>query len=911
MLRRRRAHQYLRPFRFQPRLERLEDRTVPTAFWGSFAGTAQHTGAAPVATQPLNQVLWQTPVDLNPPYSGGELFIHYGSPLLTQANTVIVPLKTGYSDGFRVEGHSGTTGALLWTEPTDYRLPPYSWIPSYSPALTAAGRLYFPGAGGTVYYVDNVDGTPTAPVRLAYFGLANYNANPNAYNSTVFINTPITADNSGDIFFGVRVTGSNPANLVSGIVRISAAGNGTWISAAAAAGDGNIGVVPHNCAPALSNDQATLYIGVRSASTSYYGYLVGLNSTTLAPQYSVFLRDPRNNFANSAGLLDDSTASPMVGPDGDVFYGVFGNPYNGSRGFLSHFDSTLTQTKTFGGFGWDSTPSLVPASMVPTYTGTSSYLLFEKYNNYSAFEVGDGGDAVNQIAILDPNDTMPEPHDSSNGLLVMNAVMTMPGPTPDTGFTGVQPNAVREWCINSALVDPATHSVLMPSEDGNLYRWDLTTSSFTQAVTVNPNGIGEAYVPTLEGPDGTVYTIENARLFAVGGLTGGLSVSVTSSLPLAVYGQAVTFTATVSSNVSPAPIGSVTFKDGATVLANVPLDSSGNASYTPPLLSARHHFITASYSGDPNYGPGSMVLVQPVLQTTTVTVAAVPNPSVHGQSVTFTARVVAGGPTANVPEGTVTFLDGATVLAAQTLNPLGLPSSDGTVTFTTSDLATASHSITVIYSGDTNFAGSTSTVTQVVNAATTATALSSSVNPSVYGQAVTFTATVTTSAPGAGTPVGDVTFWDGGTALGSVTLDANGTATFTTSDLIAGGHSITASYNGSTDYAASTSNSVAQVVNPAATATALDSSANPSVFGQAVTFTATVTASAPGAGTPTGIVIFMDGDTVLGMGTLDANGQATFTTSDLAIGNHTIRAVYAADANFLGSTSSDLIQVVA
>src|SRR5262249_45519648 len=149
-------------------------------------------------------------------------------------------------------------------------------------------------------------------------------------------------------------------------------------------------------------------------------------------------------------------------------------------GFLTHFDATLTQVKTFGGFGWDSTPALVPASMVPMYTGTSSYLLFEKYNNYVASEVQDGGDGVNAIVILDPNDTMPDSHDSSNGLLVMKAVMIIPGPTPDDSFVGEQPNAVREWCINTALVDPATRSILMPSEDGNLYRWDLNTCSLSQ-----------------------------------------------------------------------------------------------------------------------------------------------------------------------------------------------------------------------------------------------------------------------------------------------------------------------------------------------------------------------------------------------------------------------------------------------
>src|ERR1051326_9437589 len=115
----------------QPRLEALEDRTLPSAFWGSFANNAQHTAQDPVATAPLNRILWQTPLDLAPGYSGSFLFIHYGSPLITQANTVIVPVKTGLTDGFEVTGHDGATGALRWTQTSDYLLPPHNWVPSY------------------------------------------------------------------------------------------------------------------------------------------------------------------------------------------------------------------------------------------------------------------------------------------------------------------------------------------------------------------------------------------------------------------------------------------------------------------------------------------------------------------------------------------------------------------------------------------------------------------------------------------------------------------------------------------------------------------------------------------------------------------------------------------------------------
>jgi hypothetical protein len=88
---------------------------------------------------------------LNPQYSGSELLIHYGSPLITRSNTVIVPVKTGTAGGFVVEALVAANGATNWVCATDYILPPHNWTPSFSPALTPKNRLYFPGGGGTVY----------------------------------------------------------------------------------------------------------------------------------------------------------------------------------------------------------------------------------------------------------------------------------------------------------------------------------------------------------------------------------------------------------------------------------------------------------------------------------------------------------------------------------------------------------------------------------------------------------------------------------------------------------------------------------------------------------------------------------------------------------------------------------------
>jgi hypothetical protein len=474
------------------------------AFWGDYAGNAQHTALSVTASQSLNGIIWQTPVDLNPQYSGNDLLIHYGSPLVTQANTVLLPVKIGATDGFMVKALSGSDGTVRWTFTSDYTLPTHDWTPSYSPTLTPTGRLYMAGAGGTVYYKDNVDSlSPSGATQVAFFGTSQYNANKAAYNAAVQICTPLTSDAQGNVYFGYRVNGATPNGLVSGFARIGADGSTTFVSASTATGGGATQVVL-NCAPALSNDGATVYVGMSDVGQT--GYLVALNSTTLATTSKVRLKDPVSG--SDSFLPDNGTASPTVAPDGTVYYGVLEDPFNSSKGWMLHFSADLSQTKTPGAFGWDDTASIVPASMVPSYNGGSSYLVMTKYNNYAEL----GGDGVNKIAILDPNSTQT---DARTGATVMKEIETIAGPTPDLQFIQGHPNAVREWCINTAVVDPFTDSVLANSEDGKLYRWNLASNSFTQQITLT-QGVGEAYTPTIIAHDGKVFAINNATLFAVG-----------------------------------------------------------------------------------------------------------------------------------------------------------------------------------------------------------------------------------------------------------------------------------------------------------------------------------------------------------------------------------------------------------
>ena len=189
--------------------------------------------------------------------------------------------------------------------------------------------------------------------------------------------------------------------------------------------------------------------------------------------------------------------------------------------------------------------------------------------------------------------------------------------------------------------------------------------------------------------------------------------------------------------------------------------------------------------------------------------------------------------------------------------------------------------------------------------------LTSSVNPSAPGVPVTFTATVAGSNSSLPVPTGSVVFDDYYSPIGTVTLNGSGQAELTTSTLTVGTHSINATYGGNAGYSSVSSAVVTEVVNPSSnvsTTTAVISSINPSVFGQTVVLTATITGA--GGPTPTGNVIFVDGTTTLGTVALNGNSQALFVTSALSAGSHSITAMYAGNANYAGSTSPVLTQVV-
>jgi FtsP/CotA-like multicopper oxidase with cupredoxin domain len=294
-------------------------------------------------------------------------------------------------------------------------------------------------------------------------------------------------------------------------------------------------------------------------------------------------------------------------------------------------------------------------------------------------------------------------------------------------------------------------------------------------------------------------------------------------------------------------------------------------------------------------GPATVIV--PKAAASTVLVSSL-NPSVVGQDVTFTATVSPVLAAAQ-PTGTVTFTAGS-------LTATVAVDAAGGASFTTGALPAGSSTVTADYSGDATFLASTASLAQAVDRAATTTVVVSSINPSVAGQGVTFTATV---SPALATGVVQFTI-DGVAATSPL---AAGQATYATSTLAVGGHVVGATYTGDASYLASTSATFTQTVGPArrATTTAITSNRVPTAnLGQTVTFTATVR-PVTGTGTPTGTVRFnVDGVNVGGAATLNAQGRATYATAGLTAGSHNVVATYSGSTVFAGGGSATFIQVV-
>ena len=456
---------------------------------------------------------------------------------------------------------------------------------------------------------------------------------------------------------------------------------------------------------------------------------------------------------------------------------------------------------------------------------------------------------------------------------------------------------------------------------------DPATTTCSTAAAMSPGTacvIGAEFKPETVGSpiDGSISIASDSSNTPLTILLYGNSLSIepttttlTSNVNPSAVGGAVTFAATVASGSSTLT-GSVQFLDGTTVLGGTAVllnTTARTATYTTTSLALGSHSITAVYSGDnANQTSTSSALIQVVKQTSSLSLTSNDNPAHVYDPITFTVTASESPSGGTTPTGAVVFSADGSQLPNGTI-----ALANGVASYTTSLLASGTHNITASYAGDTNdLAGSSNTLIQVVNLATTATALTSSNATVPLTTTVTFTASV--NGGSTSTPTGNVVFKDGTATIGTTAVNNAGVATFATSSLTAGSHQITAAYQGDTDFAASTSAALTETIQKIATSTAVTSNLNPADAGAAVAFTVTVTAAS--TTTPnvaiTGSVNLMEGSTVVGTGTLTASGTgpavatATITVSSLAPGAAAITAVYAGDNNYVTSTSNGLLETI-
>jgi uncharacterized protein (TIGR03437 family) len=449
-------------------------------------------------------------------------------------------------------------------------------------------------------------------------------------------------------------------------------------------------------------------------------------------------------------------------------------------------------------------------------------------------------------------------------------------------------------------------------------------SNLLLSSSVNPSSYGQpvTFTATVAGsPSGTVTLTDGATALGTASLSGGQASVTTSALAVgahaiaasfggsivnltqtvnkasttttlapsgpAIAGSPTTLVATVAPAFTGTPTGSVTFRDGAAVLSITALDGAGVARFLAPL-GIGDHAVTATYNGDANFltSSGSRTYSVDPIATSVSTPVLVTGTVAPGQPLTFSATVSAGGYPVT---GSLTFRDGGTVLGVAELNASG----GGTIT--TSALGLGTHIITASYSGNTLNASATSQPLFLTIKGTPTVTLTSSLNPSTPGAAVTITATVA----GTPAPTGSVTFVDGSTALGTISLNSSAQAVLTlASGLAAGDHSIVGTYNGDANLQAASSAPLTQRVGRVPTTTTL---------GEGITSAGFVLTSLVSAerGQPTGSVEFrsVTAGSVLGTANLSAGLATLVLPFPLPVGQ-TIEAVYPGDATFAGSSST-------
>ena len=461
--------------------------------------------------------------------------------------------------------------------------------------------------------------------------------------------------------------------------------------------------------------------------------------------------------------------------------------------------------------------------------------------------------------------------DSNNNPATGTTSQTVSKTTPTVTVTTSGPSTFGSPVTVTVNVPPGTTGTVTVTSGGVTLGRGTVSPSGTVTITTSSLPAGSDTITASYGGDATNNPSTGTTSQTVS-KTNPTS-TLTSSQNPSTTGTAVIFTDTLPNGVT----GTVTFTSGTTVLG-ISTVTNGVATLTTSTLPTGSDPITATYSGDANYGTSVATLTQTVNKGTPTLTVTTSGPSTFGAPVTITSTLPVG------TTGTVTLTSGTTTLGTGTVG------ANGTVTITTTTLPVGSDPISASYGGDAGNNPATASATQAVIKASPTVTLTSSTNPSTTNQPVTFTASVPTSA------TGTVTFLDGTTVLGTGTI-VNGVATLTTGSLTAGSHTVTASYSGDANSTAATSAPLTQTVNknqPVLPAPGVSSSSVD--VGTAVTITETVPAGV------TGPVSFYSNGVLLGTAPI-VNGVATIVAPSLPVGSVAITASTPADANNNSATS--------
>jgi sugar lactone lactonase YvrE len=893
--------------------------TVAGDYFGPFgAGFGGYNGDGVLATK----------ATLNHPYAvaldpSGNLYIaDTDNNRIREVNSGTQVISTVAGDGN--PGKIGDTGQAILAElnaPTGIALDP-------------AGDLYISDTQS--YEIRKVNAANTTINTLAASG-GEYLLGADNLSNTVVIKGPqgLLVDADGNVIFANTLSmqvWEIQSNLVALDFTATPVRQGSWSAPQfqTVENDGNDGASPlaFTAINASVNAQVDAAIGLGACATTQplavdadctigmifspaANPVLTINTTEAGTVSSAYISDPGANGPNSplaivavgvAEPLNSTTTTVMATPDPSLFGQTVTFTVQVTTGAgTGALTGTVSITDTFGG-------NTTTLSAGLTLNGGAT-----------TFQIATLPVGVHTIKAAYSGDTSHSPSSSTdNGVSPWSQIVEEQTNVALT--SSANPSLVNQSVTFTATVTAPDGGGLMP--DGSVTFLDGTTTlaevELTGGVatyTTSALAAGAHQITAVYSGDDTRQILGETSAVLTQDVQAAATLTVATSGSPLNYGNPVTFSATIASSPTTPASGTVTFFDASVKIGSGILNAANPdiAQFTTASLAVGTHSITATYAGDNfNSAAASVPINQVVNQTVTSdTLAANPNPGVQGTAETLTATVKITQGT-GTPTGVVTFTSGTTVLGTANLTA-------GETATISPVLAPGNYSIVAAYAGDTDDAGSQSAALALTVENSSATTLTATPDPSLFGQSVTVTVQVTSGAGGA-IPTGTVNLFDtfGGVknALAAgLALNATGAATFTTSTLAVGAHSIAGSYSGDTshDASASTDNGASpwsQIVEEQ-TAVALTSSVNPSLVGQSVTFTATVTAPNGGGILPDGTVSFLDGTRIIFTGQL-AGGVLTYTTSTLASGLHPITAVYSGDAakEVLGETSAVLNQDV-